>query len=173
MTLETDERVRGWRDVEACSTVSLISPSRVREGRNWHLTATVDSAWLPWRRRACPSATLDKESVFSCPRTISKQPVVNQGHISVHIHTVMARAGMGPRPPARQLTQVAKSPILIAMRALAVHDLRGELGRLPPRSTKSSAVRFRLGQALEIVAARSFTRSTSTRAKKSGADSPG
>src|SRR4051812_7238467 len=23
-------------------------------------------AWLPWLRRACPSATLDKKSVFSC-----------------------------------------------------------------------------------------------------------
>ena len=28
-------------------------------------------AWLPWRRRACPSATLDKQSVFSCSEDYS------------------------------------------------------------------------------------------------------
>jgi len=32
-------------------------------------------AWLPWLRRACPSATLDKQSVFSCPEDYSKPPV--------------------------------------------------------------------------------------------------
>src|SRR5579862_908285 len=34
--------------------------------RNWHLNRDRAVAWLPWRRRACPSATLDKSAVFSC-----------------------------------------------------------------------------------------------------------
>src|SRR4249920_56795 len=31
-------------------------------------------AWLPWLRRACPSATLDKQSVFSCSEDYTKPP---------------------------------------------------------------------------------------------------
>src|SRR5207344_48167 len=31
-------------------------------------------AWLPWLRRACPSATLDKQSVFSCSDDYTKPP---------------------------------------------------------------------------------------------------
>src|SRR5215510_3014474 len=55
---------------------SLISPSRVRrEGRNWHLTATKDVARLPWLHRACPSATLDKKSVFSCSADYIRCPI--------------------------------------------------------------------------------------------------
>src|SRR4051812_16733557 len=30
-------------------------------------------AWLPWLHRACPSATLDKQSVFSCAEHYTKQ----------------------------------------------------------------------------------------------------
>src|SRR4249920_2767892 len=42
-----------------------LAPNRER-GANESL------AWLPWLRRACPSATLDDQSVFSCSATITK-----------------------------------------------------------------------------------------------------
>src|SRR3954469_22106019 len=38
--------------------LSLISP-RAARGGNWHLNRD-RVAWLPWRHRACPSATLDE-----------------------------------------------------------------------------------------------------------------
>ncbi len=67
---------------------SLISPSRVRrEGRNWHLTATKDVARLPWLRRACPSATLDKKGVFSCSADYIRCPISGANKKAQHFST--------------------------------------------------------------------------------------
>src|SRR5204862_4619680 len=42
--------------------------------RIWHLSRDRAVAGLPWRRRACPSATLDKEPYSVVPRTIPEGP---------------------------------------------------------------------------------------------------
>src|SRR5882757_225922 len=64
-------------------------------------------AWLPWLRRACPSATLDKQSVFSCRATIAN-----------------------PRRRAQACVSMYTDLVIFLCRALAVHDFRRELGRL-------------------------------------------
>jgi hypothetical protein len=46
------------------SSSLLLSAGRAgAEGRNWHLSRDLAVAWLPWRHRACPSATLDEARI--------------------------------------------------------------------------------------------------------------
>src|SRR5262249_31106160 len=66
--------------------VSLISPSLGSVLRRQELAPTRERggtclAWLPWRRRACPSATLDKQSVFSCGPTITNPTVIGKSPV--------------------------------------------------------------------------------------------
>src|ERR1700704_4351364 len=53
-------------------------------------------AWLPWLRRACPSATLDKQSVFSCRATIANPRRRAQACVSMYTDLVISYAEHSP-----------------------------------------------------------------------------
>src|SRR5471030_609515 len=80
----------------------LISPREARGG-NWHLNRDEIVAWLPWRHRAGPSATLDEARLSVVPRTIAKQ----SGQMQIDAYAYVD-----------------------SCRALPVHHFRHELGRL-------------------------------------------
>src|SRR5471030_1618701 len=62
----------------------LISPRETRGG-NWHLNRDEAVAWLPWRHRAGPSATLDEARLSVVPATIAKRSARMQIDTSAYV----------------------------------------------------------------------------------------
>src|SRR3954447_25187492 len=84
------QNVRGWDGGARFPYLPFLTTFVRRQelAPNRERGAYESLAWLPWLHRACPSATLDKQSVFSCSETIPKPgprgPEPLCGALSIH-----------------------------------------------------------------------------------------
>src|SRR3954447_16915179 len=68
------QNMRGWDDRARFPYLPFLTAFVRRQelAPNRERGAYESLAWLPWLHRACPSATLDKQSVFSCSEDYTK-----------------------------------------------------------------------------------------------------
>ena len=92
----------GCRDSRASASRQRVTPRLFptrRGGRNWHLSRErVSLAWLPWRHRACPSATLDEARPYS----VVWCDCIKRSDMQIeHMHTSIMPSTRRPSLPAR------------------------------------------------------------------------